>query len=77
MDAFIVSEECLVFCVWSRVRYARDYNHFQLFACRFYNQKVQAKSTQDVIFSEIPDAEKFLEYGITNTVCPPQEAKGL
>ncbi len=44
-------------------------------ACRFYNQKVQAKSTQDVIFSEIPDAEKFLEYGITNTVCPYESLK--
>ena len=44
-------------------------------ACRFYNEKVNANSTQDKIFSEIPDADKFLEYGIKNTVCPYESLK--
>lgn len=44
-------------------------------ACRFYNEKVQANSTQEVIFSEIPDADKFLDYGWKNTVCPYESLK--
>lgn len=44
-------------------------------ACRFYNEKVQAKATQELIYSEIPDAEKFLDYGIGNTVCPYESLK--
>lgn len=56
----------------SRKKKVRDGNSK---ACRFYNDKVRANSTQDIIYTEIPDADKFLDYGIKNTVCPYESLK--
>ncbi len=43
--------------------------------CRFYNDKVTSDATTRLIYSEIPDAEKFLDYGIKNVVCPYEALK--
>lgn len=44
-------------------------------ACRFFNQKVDSENTRNLIFQEIPDAEKFMSYGTKNTVCPYEALK--
>ncbi len=44
-------------------------------ACRFFNEKVTSGNTLEMIYSEIPDADKFLDYGMRNTVCPYESLK--
>ena len=44
-------------------------------ACRFFNEKDTAASTLEMIYSEIPDADKFLDYGMKNTICPYEALK--
>lgn len=44
-------------------------------ACRFFNPRVTSAGIQDMIYGEIPDAEKFMKYGQENTVCPYESLK--
>lgn len=44
-------------------------------ACRFFNDRVTSASTLEMIYREIPDAEKFLEHGKRNTLCPYESLK--
>lgn len=44
-------------------------------ACRFFNEKVNSADTHNLIYAEIPDADKFLSYGMENTVCPYEALK--
>lgn len=44
-------------------------------ACRFFNSKVDSEETRNQIFRDIPDADKFMSFGIENTVCPYEALK--
>lgn len=44
-------------------------------SCRFFNDKVSSAKTVEMIFREIPDADKFLQYGLDHTVCPYESLK--
>lgn len=55
-----------------RKKKVREGNHG---ACRFFNGKVSSDDTLEYIFSQIPDAEKYLKYGIDMTVCPYESLK--
>ena len=44
-------------------------------ACRYYNYDVWSEETKNYIFSTIPFAEEFLEYGSNNIICPYESLK--
>lgn len=44
-------------------------------ACRFFNAKVTSEDTVQYIFSQIPDAEQYLQYGMDRTICPYESLK--
>lgn len=44
-------------------------------ACRFFNEKVRSAGTSEYIFTQVPTAEDFYDYGKKNTVCPYEALK--